>query len=387
MLTAVYHFEVSDLWVRSEVLGTRHAAIFAGHAITLILPADGRDFGLERDISGLSALGGYTLASATEDLLAAEVLIIRLEVEVDSNLKAPAEPVAEPEPSAQYPVANSGAAPEPSASPTQPTPPEQVARPDANTINEGIRIFRETVNIAREFAERYVALVRTELDQYWLGPSESRLRLTWLSQLIDRDGHTIQVGYSEAGPVQIHGTESALTGELHAVLVQKASEGAEPNLADKFLRDAEYTAFAASTPHLRQAVLLAAIACEIKVKAAITTLASPEQLPLVNLLLENPRDWTMAAAALFDKGLKAVSNISLRDEDRPLYNQIDLLFQDRNKIAHRGGVRVSHDVTLIKHITSAKLAFEWLDGILGQVSEGDLNTETRKIPGPGKLRD
>ena len=66
MLTAVYHFEVSALWVRSEVLGSRHSATFAGHAITLILPADRRDFGLERDISGLSALGGYTQATDTK---------------------------------------------------------------------------------------------------------------------------------------------------------------------------------------------------------------------------------------------------------------------------------------------------------------------------------
>ena len=197
-----------------------------------------------------------------------------------------------PEPNAQSPVpesatvprltaqaamsaAESGAAPEHSASLVQ------IGGTRENIIDEGIRILRETVSIAREFAERYIALVRTELDQYWLGPSESRLKQTWLSQLIDSDGRAIPVGYSEAEPVQIHLTESALPGEVHAALVQKASEGAEPGLADKFLRDAEYTAFAASAPHMRQAVLLAAIACEIKVKTAITTLASPEQLPLV----------------------------------------------------------------------------------------------------------
>jgi hypothetical protein len=228
------------------------------------VPAYRADFDLERDRSGLSALGGYTLASGTEDLLAAEVLIIRVEVQVDSDLKA-------------LPSTPSGV-------------PRQTSRPNADVINEGLGILRETFKLAREFAERYIALVRTEADQYWLGPSESRLYQTWLTQLIDGDGRTIPVGYGEPGPVYMLTIESALTGEVHAALVRNASVGTEPNLADKFLSDAEYAAFAASSPHLRQATLLAAIACEVKVKETITIAASPEQQLLVDLLLENPRD-------------------------------------------------------------------------------------------------
>lgn len=139
-----------------------------------------------------------------------------------------------------------------------------------------------------------------------------------------------------------------------------------PDLAVTFLCDAEYAASRGSDPNLRYAVLLAAIACEIKVKDAITALASPEQQSLVNLLLESPRDWTMTAVSLFGKGLKAICGKSLRDEDRSLYNEIDLLFQDRNRIAHRGGIRVSSDNILRNHIASAKSAFEWLDKLLSQ---------------------
>lgn len=79
----------------------------------------------------------------------------------------------------------------------------------------------------------------------------------------------------------------------------------------------------------------------------------------------------MAAASLFDKGLKAVCGKSLREEDRNLYKAIDLLFQDRNKIAHRGGAGLSPDDTLKEHIRSAKSVFKWLDGIPYQDASED----------------
>jgi hypothetical protein len=109
--------------------------------------------------------------------------------------------------------------------------------------------------------------------------------------------------------------------------------------------------------------MLAAIACEIKVKDAITALASEEQKPLVNLLLENPRDWTMAAASLFDKGMGAVCGRSLRTEDKKLFKEVVLIFQDRNSIAHKDGGKVSADNVLKRHVTSAKSAFAWLDSV------------------------
>ena len=68
----------------------------------------------------------------------------------------------------------------------------------------------------------------------------------------------------------------------------------------------------------------------------------------------------MAASALFDKGLKSVCGKLLRDEDRSLYNDIVLLFEDRNRIAHRGGSKHSPDTTLKKLIISAKSTFKWL---------------------------
>jgi hypothetical protein len=85
-----------------------------------------------------------------------------------------------------------------------------------------------------------------------------------------------------------------------------------------------------------RAVLLAAIACELKVKETLRQLATDSNLPLVDLLLDSPRDFSMQVAGLFDKAMTAVHNESLRESDRELYKAIDRLFQVRNQIAHYG---------------------------------------------------
>jgi hypothetical protein len=68
----------------------------------------------------------------------------------------------------------------------------------------------------------------------------------------------------------------------------------------------------------------------------------------------------MAAASLFDKALKAVAGVSLRDEDRELYKAVDGLFVHRNRLAHRGDLTLDKDV-IRKDLQAARRAFDWLD--------------------------
>lgn len=315
MLTAVYHFEVSDLWLSSDLLGTRHDVTFGDYNLTLILPGSQTDFGTDKITSGppIYTLAGITSDSPSGRLLAAEVVMIRVEVHVPGDLKAP---------------------------------PEQGAKPSNKDINTGISILRDLVEVAREFAQNYIGLARTIFGQYWLGPSESKLKTTWVNQLLDDDGNIIPVAYYDPVRISWHSFDSALSVDANQWLVDSAANGDRPELAESFLRDADYAATQTSYPDLRQAVLLAAIACEIKVKDTLNAMASPEQVPLLTLLLENPRDWSMTASSLFDKAARAICGRSLRDENRNLFKEIDLLFQDRNKIAHKGGEKVSPDILL-----------------------------------------
>ncbi|MBV9012284.1 MAG: hypothetical protein JO272_09590 [Pseudonocardiales bacterium] len=115
---------------------------------------------------------------------------------------------------------------------------------------------------------------------------------------------------------------------------------------------------------MREAVLLAAIACEMKVKDAIEMLARHDQKSLVELVLKNPRDVPIAAASLFDKALKAVCGKSMREDKKELFKSVEKLYQTRNSIAHRGGRDICGDSELGELIRSAVKAFAYLDELL-----------------------
>ncbi len=133
-----------------------------------------------------------------------------------------------------------------------------------------------------------------------------------------------------------------------------------PNLpqGETLLADARYF-LSSEPPDLQRAVLTAAIGCEVKIKQTLRTKAPAESIKLINLLLENPRDFSLAACSLFDKGTEAALGRSLRSDNRQLYNRVTKLFELRNKIAHKGETppaAVAGDM-----IAAAQEAFRWLD--------------------------
>jgi hypothetical protein len=335
MLTAICHFQVLGLWVNTEFLGTRETITYFGHKITLIYPEGQADFGINPHDSGLCTLGVYRYDfsefSEFSDFTARDVLIIRAEIEVDED------PAAQISASVEH---------------------------DAEPLYwQCTAILTESINIACAFVQEYLDLVRYQLGQHWLGPSAWQVRPTWLCELLDNEGNKLPAEYIVGFPIkdQFRDPQSVISRDVHTTLLRKISEGTKPKVAEILLNDAKYVGLESDHPDLRQAVLLAAIACEVKVKDVLTALASPDQKPILSRLLGNPRGRSMSAAALFDKGMDSICNRSLRKEDMTLYRNIEHLFQDRNKIAHKGGKGVSDDKVLRGHIKAATWAFVWLN--------------------------
>lgn len=103
----------------------------------------------------------------------------------------------------------------------------------------------------------------------------------------------------------------------------------------------------------------AAIACEVKIKTFLREHSNAEQAALVELLLENPRDWSLAAAALFDKPLKIVGGRSLKDEDdKSLWKGVIDLFERRNALAHRG--KIPTQAQALACLSTSRKVFGWL---------------------------
>ncbi|MFN7937451.1 MAG: hypothetical protein U0R19_29255 [Bryobacteraceae bacterium] len=118
-------------------------------------------------------------------------------------------------------------------------------------------------------------------------------------------------------------------------------------LAERLLADAEH--HPAGIPANRQySVLMAAIACEVKVKDTLRSGSSSA----------SPRD-RGGVASLFDKAMMALMGRSLRLEDRDLYKRVDRLYQLRNRIAHVG--EIPCEATTREAIDTARSAFEWLN--------------------------
>jgi hypothetical protein len=136
---------------------------------------------------------------------------------------------------------------------------------------------------------------------------------------------------------------------------------AELDVGETLLADAQaLIREARNRAQARRPILMAAIACEVKVKQRLRDLVSAEARKLLDIIIDNPRDVTYQAVALFGKGLEAVCGRSLSKEDRALYSKIDKLFQVRNKIAHEGLIPVDHEEAR-RLIIGAKRAFDWLD--------------------------
>jgi hypothetical protein len=117
-----------------------------------------------------------------------------------------------------------------------------------------------------------------------------------------------------------------------------ARNGGALPIAETLLADALYF-IGLNPPDCQRAVLIAAIACEVK--DTLRRKVPPDRLSFVDLILDNPRDWSLAAVALFDKAMNAALGRSLRAERHEVYKDVTKLFEVRNRIAHGGESRTT----------------------------------------------
>jgi hypothetical protein len=140
-------------------------------------------------------------------------------------------------------------------------------------------------------------------------------------------------------------------------ILGRVEEAALPPDPEVFLRDAQYFAWHAETKHPTRAVLLAAIACELKIKTTMREKVETSRLPLVDAVIRSQRP----IVGLLDGPLLGALGVSLKTEDKDLDEKIDRLFQLRNAVAHRGEPAASDDANVA--IGAAQVLFRWLDGL------------------------
>ncbi len=86
-----------------------------------------------------------------------------------------------------------------------------------------------------------------------------------------------------------------------------------------------------------------------------------DQVDLVQLLLNNPRDWSMSAHGLFKKALPIIAELGSEAEHKEISTKLQKLFSKRNKIAHEGE-HVEPDEAK-QHVAAADEAMQYIRGL------------------------
>jgi len=236
--------------------------------------------------------------------------------------------------------------------------------------DETAKLVWRLYGVARVAAQQFLGRARITGRQSWLGLwGEPPLGLGH-AEVVDLDANQVLPVQVNVRPLVLNqiNPDQVLDHDTMRAIVAAVGRKEDPSLADSLIADAIYYARDADPADLNRAVLIAAVACEVKVKESLRQAAKPGVDEILEVLFENPRDWSMAAAALFDKAAKAVTGRSLREDDRALYNRVDTLFTRRNRIAHRAKMPTVEEAWDSLH--AAVEAFRWLKGLPGPNSAG-----------------
>lgn len=231
-------------------------------------------------------------------------------------------------------------------------------------------IYQETFPIASEVAEEFLAWVRAGANQPWLPARHEGVRRDGVPALINAEtGAVAEPRLSWNPPLTVLGIpdEAAASATQLAEIFDRLASGDSPTTAETLLSNARAALFPPSVMdaghHDRAdtayAVLLAAVACEVQIKSTMRDRVSAEMRPLVDIILDSPRDVSVAAGQLLDKPMRAATGRSLRDDDKPLFVAVtETLFPLRNKVAHHG---YSPGMTEAREaVTAAEALFRWL---------------------------
>lgn len=147
--------------------------------------------------------------------------------------------------------------------------------------------------------------------------------------------------------------EEQPTGDLTRALYEEAPE------ADSLLAEAAWAVWPTQDPDTKRAVLLAAIALEVKVPQVLLGRASTDAQRLLEALLRRHRDSQMSTRFLLNEAVEALGGVPLKQFDGHLAKQIGLLFDLRNEVAHRG---ITPELSRTRDVVfAAQRVFDWLE--------------------------
>jgi hypothetical protein len=237
---------------------------------------------------------------------------------------------------------------------------------DTSNDDEAFRLLQRSMALADQFVGDLLDQLRISSGQEWLGLSGEKAQLVSSPVLVDDNNRRFPVNIVLPA-LTIRVDVSRIDATQFGEAMERAQNKEQPPVARSLLADAAYLVMDQQADQSRAALVLAAIACEVHAKDTLRRLARPRQDVLLELLLTQPRDWSFAAVQLFDKVMQAIVGTTLREVDHKLWKAVTALFEDRNRVVHRGGA--IERTRVYEHVVTAKRAFGWLDSIEKGTSE------------------
>jgi hypothetical protein len=235
--------------------------------------------------------------------------------------------------------------------------------------SDGQRSLEEAYEAAIDVAEDFLALLRTEGEQFGIGVSHAppgNASPGWLID-VEAGGVVRNVGLPQPMVLYAASEESALSREALGGIVDRLRQGLSPPASDELLADARETlvgsgaesARSAARRDVRRAILLAAIASEVKIRDTLRRKTPDHRRELVEVILKNWREVDIAIAQLPHKAMKAAVGRSLHEDDPGLFEAVVTLFNRRNAVAHRGEASTLEEAR--ESVGAAVRLSAWLD--------------------------
>jgi hypothetical protein len=226
---------------------------------------------------------------------------------------------------------------------------------------------RQRMELAEQIAIEFLDWLRLS-GQTWLGGiGEIAYRSQpHASTFEDETNFRFPFGHGGVLHAEVRPEDAMLDrSSLEGIGRQLSGVGTSRPLAESFLADSGHFVLRDTPANRQRAVIMAAIACELKVKETLRTKVFPGGETFVNVLIENPRDFSMSAPGLFHEAMQAAIGRSLKVEHRELYNRIDHdkrgLIQMRNQIVHVGFIPNQGEA--MECVSAAREVFAWLEGL------------------------
>jgi hypothetical protein len=177
------------------------------------------------------------------------------------------------------------------------------------------------------------------------------------------------IGFSPVLHVTRFGSDEGATVEDLDQVAKRLAAGDTPGTAEVLLADARHALIGPTVEEewqtvrrdTRRAILLAAIACEVKIKSTLVDKAPMDKRGLIEIILKSLREVQVAVGALLHNTMRAAVGRSLHEDNSVLFEAVNGLFRHRNRIAHGGEPPTLEDAR--GDVQAAVDLFAWLDSL------------------------